>query len=51
MGPRTGVGNIEMVSAFLRWKFGIRFVMNPVPKDGGLAFEFTAFVTGFDLLS
>jgi hypothetical protein len=49
MGPGTGIGNVEMVSAFLRWKLGIGFVLDPVPEDGGLSLELAALVTRFNL--
>jgi len=39
-----------MVATFLRWEFGIRLILDPVPEDGCLALELAALVTGFDLI-
>jgi hypothetical protein len=49
VGPGTGIGNVEMVSTFLRRELGIGLVLDPVPEDGGLSLELAALVTGFDL--
>jgi hypothetical protein len=47
--PGTGVGHVEVVSAFFGGEFGVGFVFDEVSEDGGLALEFAGFVAGLDL--
>ena len=48
MRPRTRIRDIEMVSIFLRWELRAGLILNPVPEDRGLTFEFAALVVGRD---
>jgi hypothetical protein len=47
--PGTGVGDVEVVSAFFGGEFGVGFVFDEVSEDGGLALEFARFIAGLDL--
>lgn len=42
--PRAGVGDIEVVSIFLRWELSSRFPRDPVSEDRRLTFELPGFI-------
>jgi len=42
--PRAGVGDIEVVSVFLRWELSSRFPGDPVSEDRRLTLELSRFV-------
>ena len=48
MGPRTCVGHIEVISAFLGRELGTRLVLDEVTEDRLLSLELARLVLGID---